>query len=398
MAQFWDTLFLAMTAGTCLFCLALITRDCLSEARWPSHAVALLGFFIIIFAEAATGLSGLAPSEMNFDWATGLTLPLVPALGAFIWFYIRGLTSSEQGFGRRDLWHAVPVAIIVACAVPFLMLPSDQQVSLLSYQIDMQNPHHVTAVISMMLGWIVWLAILILYGGASMRRLILHRAQIRELFSNVDGVSLAWINILMVIVVTFTILAIIGALLPATTNFARLTEALAAPFYFCLVFVVGSFGVLQKSVIPPWSELDPSSVVKQKYERSALHQPDLFRIAQKLDETMRGQQFWENPNLSLHDVSHATGVSQNNISQTLNDHLGKNFYDYVNGWRIKAACAALRDTDDSVLNISLDVGFNSKSTFNAAFKKVTGRTPRQFRIEINAPKKSTDGQDRTNTI
>ncbi len=73
MAQFWDTLFLAMTAGTCLFCMALITRDCLSEARWPSHVVALLGFFTIMFAETAAGLGGLAPSEMNVNWGTRLT-------------------------------------------------------------------------------------------------------------------------------------------------------------------------------------------------------------------------------------------------------------------------------------------------------------------------------------
>lgn len=78
------------------------------------------------------------------------------------------------------------------------------------------------------------------------------------------------------------------------------------------------------------------------------------------------------------DMATETGVSQNNISQTLNDHLGANFYDYVNGWRIKAACDALRNTEHTILTILEDVGFNAKSTFNAVFKKTTRQTPRQY--------------------
>jgi AraC-like DNA-binding protein len=66
----------------------------------------------------------------------------------------------------------------------------------------------------------------------------------------------------------------------------------------------------------------------------------------------------------------------------LNDHLSVNFYDYVNGWRIKAACDALRTTDLTVVTISEDVGFNAKSTFNASFKKITGQTPRQYRASV----------------
>ena len=89
-----------------------------------------------------------------------------------------------------------------------------------------------------------------------------HRKQIRALFSNEDGVSLTWLHTLIVIVFSFTILALVGALLPVTSGLAPLTEDLAAPFYFCIVFAVGLFGVLQKSVIPTWSEIRPEENAK----------------------------------------------------------------------------------------------------------------------------------------
>ena len=123
-----------------------------------------------------------------------------------------------------------------------------------------------------------------------------------------------------------------------------------------------------------------------------------MRIAKKLDATMRNHTLWQNPSLSLHDLSRETGISQNNISQALNEHLGKNFYDYVNGWRIDAACIAMSETDQSVLTISLDVGFNSKSTFNAAFKKIMHQTPRHYRTNAQAQTKGANGPDRSKQI
>ncbi|WP_296424951.1 hypothetical protein [Yoonia sp.] len=67
----------------------------------------------------------------------GFTLPLVPALGACMLFYIRGLTSTALEFIRSDLWHLVPVAGLVVCTIPFLWLPSDQRQLFAAQGIDM---------------------------------------------------------------------------------------------------------------------------------------------------------------------------------------------------------------------------------------------------------------------
>lgn len=83
--------------------------------------------------------------------------------------------------------------------------------------------------------------------------------------------------------------------------------------------------------------------------------------------------------LSLKRLSEATEVSENHISETLSQHLQTNFFRYVNGYRIELAKRLLATTSKNVSTIAYDVGFNSKSTFNSAFKRSSGMTPTAFR-------------------
>ena len=71
-----------------------------------------------------------------------------------------------------------------------------------------------------------------------------------------------------------------------------------------------------------------------------------------------------------------------NISQTFNEHLKTNFYNYVNGFRLSLAKKKLLDSEFSKLNIigiAMDCGFKSKSTFYKLFKQKTGKTPSEYR-------------------
>lgn len=378
--NFLTTVLLSMSIGAAVVCIGLVIRGCVANAKWPSHFIALAYFFVVMAAEAAELLNQSLPDDLRLPWLQGVTLFLVPSLGACLWFYVRGLTSRDVGWARRDAWHLAPIAMCIGGALPYLSLSEQQRHIIMTSSADHLDPNVFIAVVSMLLAWVTWIAILILYGGVSMRRLIKHRRAIRDLFSKVHGVSLTWLNALIVIVVTFTALVIVSSILPALGATELFSNTVIALFYVCVVLVVGLFGVLQQNPMPSWSQLDTGGGKGRRYARSALQGDDLRRIARKLGIAMQDAQLWQNPNLLLIDLAKATGVPQNNISQTLNEHLGVNFYDYVNGWRIKAACAALRDTDQSVLAISEEVGFNAKSTFNAAFKKITGQTPRQYRL------------------
>jgi AraC-like DNA-binding protein len=101
--------------------------------------------------------------------------------------------------------------------------------------------------------------------------------------------------------------------------------------------------------------------------------------SKRLDNLMLEKHLFENPNLKLNDLAQEMDISGHQLSQFLNDHLGKNFTLFVNEYRIQEACNRLvSQTNLSIEGIGFDVGFNSKSTFFAAFKKVKSMTPAQY--------------------
>ena len=89
--------------------------------------------------------------------------------------------------------------------------------------------------------------------------------------------------------------------------------------------------------------------------------------------------------LTLQDLADTLSISPHNLSEIINTQLGKNFYDFVNGYRVDAVQQRLTDpayAHLTVLAIGLDAGFNSKSSFNAVFKKHVKMTPSQYRENV----------------
>jgi AraC-like DNA-binding protein len=107
-----------------------------------------------------------------------------------------------------------------------------------------------------------------------------------------------------------------------------------------------------------------------------LSEDDTQEWTQRLDILMSEKQVFKNPNLKLHDLAQEMNISGHQLSQFLNENRGKNFTLFVNEYRIQEACNILAsETNLSIEGISSEVGFNSKSTFFAAFKKAKGMTP-----------------------
>ena len=90
--------------------------------------------------------------------------------------------------------------------------------------------------------------------------------------------------------------------------------------------------------------------------------------------------------LTLQELSEELQISAHNLSEVINTRLGKNFFDFVNGFRVKEVQALLADPayrNITILAIAQDAGFNSKSTFNTIFKKVTNKTPSEYRRQLD---------------
>lgn len=118
----------------------------------------------------------------------------------------------------------------------------------------------------------------------------------------------------------------------------------------------------------------------QKYARSALDENARKRIAAKLHELFEREKVHRNSQLKLQDLSQCSGESPHYLSQVINENLGCTFYQLVNRYRIEEAAQLLKTAPEkTVLDIALEVGFNAKSTFNAAFKTQLGVTPSDYR-------------------
>lgn len=105
----------------------------------------------------------------------------------------------------------------------------------------------------------------------------------------------------------------------------------------------------------------------------------------KLKRYMVEQKPFLNPSLTIQDVSAAIEIPVRDLSLLINHKLGQHFYDFVNTYRIENAMDILKDATKSkvtILEILYEVGFNSKSSFNTAFKKYTGNTPTSYRKEL----------------
>lgn len=105
-----------------------------------------------------------------------------------------------------------------------------------------------------------------------------------------------------------------------------------------------------------------------------------------IEALMENRRMYEHPELSVEDVARELGTHPKKVSQIINQGFGMNFNDYINKHRVEAVVRKLRSgrhTEHTLLGIALDCGFNSKSTFNRAFKRQMKVTPKAY-IQIMA--------------
>ncbi|ENN88905.1 putative transcriptional regulator protein, AraC family [Rhizobium freirei PRF 81] len=94
---------------------------------------------------------------------------------------------------------------------------------------------------------------------------------------------------------------------------------------------------------------------------------------------METKRFYRDPDLNLDRLARKAVLPTRQISTAINRATGKNVSQFVNDFRIADACRLLTETDKSVTEVMLEVGFQTKSNFNREFRRVTDMTPVQWR-------------------
>ncbi len=295
--------------------------------------------------------------------------PLHYLIGPFAYLYARSCSGYRPRF--FDALHFLPFAVLsfpVALVLKSGIIP---------------------AMAANLLLWAGAILHISLYLAATAQAVDLHDRAMKDERSSRTG-DLRWIKYFLAIVLGIVLLDfILVASIIHRVGLAFLSRFQALGLSLA-IYSLGFRALLRPpAILVAEAGQIPSSPFKvglknagAKYERSGISGMEIEQIARELKALFERDKPYLDPELSLQSLSDLSGIARNQISQTLNDNLGKNFYDFVNSYRIeefKRLVVAGERKKDSLLSLALDSGFNSKPAFNAAFKKSCGLTPSQFR-------------------
>jgi AraC-like DNA-binding protein len=157
-----------------------------------------------------------------------------------------------------------------------------------------------------------------------------------------------------------------------------ITGPIAFSFFLYLTIFFYLYSANIESILQARETLLPGKAPKKK-----IAETNAQVWIEKLDKLIHEKELYKDPNLKLNDLARTINISDHLLSQLLNDNLGKSFSTYINEYRIREACKLIMTNDLlSFEAIGYEVGYNSKSTFYAAFKKVKDTTPALFRENI----------------
>lgn len=344
----------------------------------------------IIFSKQLT--ASLVP-ELQLTMLV-FSLPAILILAPSFWCYVEGLTHTKKWqFERRHIKHFALSIIGLLISISTLLLPTKL------VQAVFANGEQALTSVSTELGYfvsglliltfILVLAFVLqsgLYIYAIFKRLITYRKQLKQVFASTESKEFYWITGLIIAVgMTWFLLAMYLV-------FDNLFSFLAfsfEPFKIVVLAMIWSIAIWALRHKPGFEEIygeetgssifDIANDKQIKYQKSALSDEQATYIAKSVNEYMQEYKPYLEPNISLQKLAKNVNTTPNYLSQTLNEKLDMNFFDYVNKHRIENAVELLRNSNTSVLDIAMESGFNSKSSFYVAFKKVTGMTPSEFR-------------------
>lgn len=146
--------------------------------------------------------------------------------------------------------------------------------------------------------------------------------------------------------------------------------------YSSVIIYLTSFRVINQSGFFKSASL----AEPEKYKSSALSSELHEALLQKLIKVMTEEKPFLQPGFSLPDLAQRLGTTVHILSQVINEGLSKSFFEMTAEYRVEEAKRLLREKQNiKVEEIAEQVGYNSKSSFNTAFKKITGKTPSEYR-------------------
>ncbi|WP_339675632.1 helix-turn-helix domain-containing protein [uncultured Zhongshania sp.] len=219
-----------------------------------------------------------------------------------------------------------------------------------------------------------------------------HNLAIENEFSNKDRIGLRWLRIF---ICAYLMLVILGLaislirLLPGLELWPRsiyYTACIVVIYYF-----IGFSAVIQPDIFTGHAhrldgkddeQRSESNANTGKYETSSLTPALAQSIWQDLQGLMESRAPYLKNDLRLSDLAEMAKIPPNHLSQIINQYADKNFFEFINEYRVAQAIRLLAQQPKAkIITIALESGFNSQSAFYKQFKNSTGYTPKQYMLQ-----------------
>ncbi len=329
----------------------------------------LAALLIVLCLSLVTPFIGFANVYDLNQWLTYFPFAIVYSYGILIWLYTVHLTDSKRRPSASDALLFLPSAAYVLFRL-FLFAHD------LEWKDWFGNSYGSLFEAFVFVTELTWNLVFMIF---SIRRYRHYRVWLDDNFSDTEKIKFDWLRNFLY---AFTAILLLGAAFDFVNSFwARLSYI--QYFYFQIVLALSTYclavvGYLRSQTI----ELNFRDEAAEE-KRAPLSAPELERLLSKIETAVKTGKLYLEPQLTLNDLAREVGVNTGVLSFAINSGFGKNFNDFINELRIEEVRSRLADPSDAgLLAIAFESGFNSKATFNRAFKKFTGLTPREYQDNL----------------
>jgi AraC-like DNA-binding protein len=359
-----------------------------------------LGFFLLLcilyICPWMLGYAGWYNGKLSMECRNFMFyMPMQHTLlmGPVIYCYVQSLLNPAYRFNKNDAWHFLPAALYIVWTI--VVAVTDRIVLKQYYLMDGQNDpdfqqwYIVAGLISLLYYLIRCLRY---YNG--------YRRFILEELSFADSVSFRWVrNFLLACFLYF-----LSTLVFDVLNVFGIANDTRDAWWYYLIFAIifyyiaitGYSNSIENRVSyrfdagkysqPLLTYTTPDTITEEiAYEEipagTAAATADFSNWKSELISIMEQGHLYRNPDLTLTELAKTMGTNASFLSKVINQSTGQNFNDFINGYRIREVQQKLADpsfSNQTIMSMAYDAGFNSKATFNRAFKKATGKNPRDF--------------------
>ena len=314
-------------------------------------------------------------------------------IGPLHFLYAKFLINLPAKMKKKDWLHFIPFIIVELYFLSYLFKTEQQRQAMFDNQ-------QTTAVSSLLVihNWLIIVQgmVYLIYTIILINK---YSKDIKNIFSTIEKIKLNWLKIISYMVIFVLSFFMIENFLMLFDIQLSYHFNLTSFLYAILIYILGYIGFSKSEIFaaPELAvsmsqlsnydqnslELKPNSV--PKYEKSGLGQQKAKKYLDTLLKLMEKEEPFRKSELTLNQLAEILSISPHNLSEVLNTQLNQNFFDFINHYRIKQVKHDLIDPKKQqlkILSIAFDAGFNSKTSFNTIFKKVSGLTPSQYRKQV----------------